>query len=160
VSVAWSRALKLRTVYDINDFARETDLDEILSDLGSPTVLTNDRALGPLPEVLVDGRSYLGRAVDALWRLWLKAELIAHLVLHQGDQTMMPMAAVGLQERQANELAGWLIFGDLYERWGCGVCPVTYVLVAEYARVPVECVERWWAIVGAGTATWPAFNYA
>lgn len=153
--------MDLRALYGIEGFASDGDLDALLADRKVPVVMTRWASLDPLPEAVVSGRLHLRRGQARSWDRWGKAEGIAHVVLHTGRQSEMPLAMVALQERQAAEFAGWLIFGDLYERYGCGVFPVTYRLVAEAARVPVECVERWWQIVGgAGTATWPSVNYA
>lgn len=161
MSIARDRALVLRAVYGVEGFATDGDLDAMLADRRIPQVMTSWKLLGPLPEVYVDSTGFLRRGEQREMLRWLKAEVLAHFTNHTGDQTTMPLAAVALQERQAAEFAGWLIFGDLYERYGCGVFPVTYRLVAEAARVPVDCVERWWEIVGgAGTATWPSLNYA
>lgn len=154
MSFASDRAFKYRAIYGIEDFASEVDLDAILADTQVKPVMVSHRVIGPLPELMVDGQGYLDRLVERPWRRWLKAELIGHYSLHTGDQTLMPIAAVAKQETQAVEFAGWLLFGDVYERWDGGRnFAVTYDLVAEFGRVPLECVQRWWEIVGAETVT-------
>lgn len=57
-------------------------------------------------------------------------------------------ASSRVQERQACEFAGMLIHRDPAATFGWPPFTVTTAMVSAAARVPHECVEQWWRIVG------------
>lgn len=82
-------------------------------------------------------------------------DVIGHRWLHCGNQLEMPEQLVDWQERQSEEFAGWLIWGDP-ARLRDGLT-VTVEHVADAANVPRSCVEKWWRIVGGELGAEPHY---
>jgi len=139
----------MRGSYDVDGIASEADLDVMLRHLGV-AVLTSSDIPPPLRDLYAGGRVALRRGQGREWEKWIKAHVIGHRLLHTGNQLDAPLSWVRYQERQADEFAGWLIWGDLRESLDDPPYPITTRLVASEARVPEGCVERWWQIVGSG----------
>lgn len=152
MSVARDRAMALRTIYGVEGVIADRTLDEMLADRCIPVVMTTTERLSPLWEVFASRVCHLRRAQGPEWHRWGKGEALGHDGLHVGDQTVLPLTAVALQERQACEFTGTLIYGDPAETFGWPPFAVTVAMVAAAARVPEECVEQWWRIVGGELA--------
>lgn len=148
MSVARDRAMDLRTIYGVEGVIADHVLDEMLADRAIPIVMTRVDALAPLWEAFARRTCYLRCGQRAEYHRWGKGESLAHDALHLGDQTLLPLTMVALQERQACEFAGALIFGDPAVTFDYPRC-LTIRAVAKRARVPLECVEQWWRIVSS-----------
>lgn len=147
----------LRAVYGIGEIATREDLDALLADRDIPILMSSSRVLGPLIETYVGHRGFMRRGLESPWDRWLKAEIVGHFALHDGDQTEMPLTMVAHQERQAHEFAGFLIWGDPAVTFDWPPYAVTTELLAEEARVPRSCVEKWWSIVGGELGAEPHY---
>lgn len=149
MSAARDHALTLRTIYGVEGVIDDRVLDEMLADRSIPVVMTTADRLNPLWEVYASRVCHLRRTDRPEWHRWGKGESLGHDGLHVGDQTLMPLQRVALQERQACEFTGTLIFGDPAETFGWPPFAVTVPMVARAARVPEECVGEWWRIVSS-----------
>lgn len=155
MSVARDRAVWLRDLYRIEGVAERSTLDAMLAHLGSPVITSIDLP-PPLRDLYAEPLLLLRRGLGIAWEKWLKAHVIGHRWLHVGNQLEMPMPLVDWQERQSEEFAGWLIWGDPARLQG-GLTVTTHH-VAETAHVPLECVEKWWRIVSGELAQEPHYS--
>lgn len=136
-------ALTLRSQHGIRGILGDCSLDDIMSGAGLSVEQRTFRS--GLAEVVVDQTVVLGSGLTHPWQRWLKAHALGHNLLHAGNQVEMPALMAGQQERQAEEFAGWLIFGPL--PFGLRECTIDARILAEWGEVPVECVRHWWLIV-------------
>lgn len=148
MSVARDRAMSLRTIYGVEGVIADHVLDEMLADRSIPVITSSREEMGPLRELLKCGRLYLRDGQSREWLRWLKAEGLCHWRDHEGNQRALHRMAVGLQERQAHEGAGYLVYGDPAATFDYPRC-LTVRGVARLARVPEECVGEWWRIVSS-----------
>lgn len=154
MGIARDRAMQLRSVYGIEGFASDGDLDVLLAAKGVEILTLSWSAVG-LRELLVGRFLALRRGQSRDWERWLKAHALGHLLLHEGDQRQMPPLVVDRQEQQSEEFAGYLVIGEPHTHYSG--YPVTTRSVASAARLPVECVDRWWNRVAGWYANDPRY---
>lgn len=157
MGVARDRAEELRGLYQVDGAMNASTLDRLLKHLQSE-VFTLSNLPGPLRDLYAEPLLYIRRGQGQPWEKWIKAHVIGHRLLHVGNQLEMPATFIDYQECQAEEFAGWLLWGDPAKLRG-GLT-VTTRNVAEVAAVPVECVEKWWRIVGGQLAREPYYVLA
>lgn len=139
--------MALRSIYGMRGFASDEDLDAALADRRIKTV-TLTWSDPELREVMTGRTLAIRRGQGRDWERWLKAHSLGHACLHVGKQAEIPEALVAWQETQAEEFAGWFIIGEPSAHYGG--FPLTLRYVAATGAMPLECVEKWWRMVGGG----------
>jgi hypothetical protein len=154
---ARDRAMFLRTIYQVEGVASDEHLDAMLADR-SITVITSREMPVPYEELLHQKTLALRAGLGRPRERWNKAHALGHIALHVGNQWEMPQPFVDLQETQADDFAGWLVFGDLSDLY-VGF-PITGRYLAEAGKVPLECVEKWWRAAGGSVMRQPRYELA
>lgn len=147
MSVAHHAAHRIRRVFRLPCPVHEDTLDHVLWKLGLQTV--------PIPRHFPvrefrRGR-FIGVRVDQpqVWRLWLKAHALGHVLLHRGDQLGdLDPWVVAKQEQVADRFAGWLLIGPVFQRY-CHYddTQLTVWDLADDAGVPAWMAWQWLRMV-------------
>lgn len=135
------RALALRRFYGIRFTPTDDQIAAIEADLG---LEVGDAPLRHLPQIYVNGRVRQRRQDGQGSKRWLRMLAIGHRHLHVGNQLTMAPVLKARQDREAEDFAGWLLFGPLPKSYR-GELPATVRALAEWGEVPEEVVWPWWA---------------
>lgn len=140
----------LRKKHNIHGVPTDRQIDAMLR--GASLILDPDWPFaGRIQAVYVLGHVAIRTGLTNDWRRWVKLHELAHHLLHTGNQIVgweVNPLRVCQQERAADALAGYILLGELIERYQQDDEAFSVAAVAELADVPAECISHWCEIVG------------